>query len=56
MNDEKEKCMVISFILRSDENRFKKLKDDLKSFAKRGRDEHPITLAEAFNFLVRESG
>ena len=56
MNDEKEKCMVISFILRSDENRFKKLKHYLKSFANRVRDEHSITLTEAFNFLVRESG
>ena len=56
INDEKENFMAISFILRSDENRFKKLNDDLKSSANRGRDKYPVTLTEAFNLLVRESG
>ena len=41
---------MISFILRSEENRFKKFKDDLKSSA------NSITLTEAFNLLLRESG
>ena len=48
--------MGISFILGSDENRLKKLKEDLKSPTNSGRDELPVTLTEAFNLLVRESG
>ena len=56
INDEKERFMAIGFILRSDETRFKKLNEELKSSANRGRDEYPVTLTEAFNLLVRESG
>ena len=33
-----------------------KLLDDLRSLANRGRDDYPITLSDAFNLLVRESG
>ena len=56
ISEEKEKFMAICYILRSDENRYKKLLDDLRSSANRGRDEYPITLTDAFNLLVRESG
>ena len=53
---ERERFMAVNFILRSDNNRFKKLNDDLKSSANRGRDEYHVTLTDAFNLLVRESG
>ena len=39
LNEEKQKFMATCFILRSDETRYKKLLDDLKSSANRGRDE-----------------
>ena len=54
--EEKEHFMAICFIVRSDEGRYKKLLDDLKSSANRGRDEYPTTLTNAFDLLVRESG
>ena len=44
------------YILRSNEGRYKKLLDDLKSLENCGRDEYPETLTNAFNLLVRESG
>jgi len=53
---EKEHFKAICFILRADEGRFKKLLDDLKSSANRGRDEYPTTLTSALDLLVRESG
>jgi hypothetical protein len=56
LNEEKQKFMATCFILRSDETRYKKLLDDLKSSANRGRDEYPTTLTNAFDLLVRESG
>ena len=40
----------------NERSRYKKLLDDLKSSANRGRDEYPITLTKAFDLLVRESG
>ena len=48
--------MAVSFILRSDNNRFKKLNDDLKRSANRGRNEYHVSLMDAFNLLVRDSG
>ena len=54
--EEKEKGMVICFILRSDPERHKVLLQDLKRSANLGCDEHPKTLTEAFDLLVRESG
>ena len=48
--------MAVSFILCSDNYRFKKLNEDLKSATNRGRDEYPVTLTEDFDLLVRESG
>ena len=56
VKDEKERFLAIYFILRSDENRYKKLLEDLKSSGNRGRDEYPTTLTGAFDLLVRESG
>ena len=56
INAEKEHFLAICFIVRSDEGRYKKLLDDLKSSANRGRDEYPNTLTAAFDLLVRESG
>ena len=60
IDDEKDRFMATCFILRSDgfseRSRYKKLLDDLKSSANRGRDEYPATLTEAFDLLVRESG
>ena len=53
---EKEHVLAVAFILRSDEHRYKKLLDDLKSSANRGRDEYPTSLTAAFDLLVRESG
>ena len=53
---EKERFMAVCYILKSDDGRYKKLNDDLKSSANRGRDEYPETLTDAFNLLVRESG
>ena len=53
---EKEKFMAVCYVLRSDTDRYGKLLDDLKSSANRGRDEYPISLTDAFDLLVRESG
>jgi len=53
---EKEHFEAVAFILRSDENRYKKLLDDLKSSSNRGREEYPTNLTPAFDLLVRESG
>ena len=39
INGEKENFMAICFMLRSDENRYKKLLDDLRSSVTRGRNE-----------------
>ena len=49
---EKEHFLAVAFILRSDENRYKKLLDDLKSSANRGRNEYPTDLTAAFDLLV----
>ena len=38
---EKEHVLAVAFILRSDEHRYNKFLDDLKSSANRGRDEYP---------------
>ena len=56
INEEKEKFMAICYILRSDADRYSKLLEDLRSSANRGRDEYPVTLSDAFDLLVRESG
>ena len=48
--------MAVSFVLCSDNFRYKKLNEELKSVANRGRDEYPVTLTVAFNLLVRELG
>ena len=56
INDEKEQFMAACYILRSDDNRFKRLLEDLKRSANLGRDEYPKTLTEAFNLLMRELG
>jgi len=56
VKDEKEYFLAMCFILRSDKGRYKKLLEDLKSSANRGRDEYPKTLTDAFDLLVRESG
>ena len=48
--------MAICYILRSDADRYSKLLEDLRSSANRGRDEYPVTLSDAFDLLVRESG
>ena len=56
IKDERERFMAISFILRSDDRRFKKLNDDFKSSANRGKDEYPEALTNVFNLLARESG
>jgi len=57
---EMERLLAVCFILRSDgtgeRSRYKKLLEDLKSSANRGRDEYPITLTDAFDLLVHESG
>ena len=53
---DKDKCMSVCLILRSDDMRYKKLNDDLKSSANWGRDEYLKTLTDAFNLIVRESG
>ena len=55
LSTEKEKCMAICFILKSDKERYKDLLQDLKRSANLGRDEYPETLTEAFDLLVRES-
>ena len=47
--------MATSFILRSDESRYKTLLDGLKRSANLGRDEYSTTLTEAFYLLVQES-
>ena len=52
---EKEKCMAVCYILRSNADRYSKLLEDLKSSTNRGRDEYPVTLTDAFDLLVRES-
>ena len=56
INAEKERFMAVCYMLKSDDGRYKRLNDDLKSSANRGRDEYPQTLTDAFNLLVRESG
>ena len=52
-NAEKEKIMAVCFILRSNERRYTKLIDDLKSSANRGRDEYLEILTSVFDLLVR---
>ena len=42
--------------MRSDADRYGKFLEDLKSSANRGRDKYPVTLTDAFDLLVRESG
>ena len=56
IDEEKEKSMAVSYILRSNEVRYKKLLDGLRTSANLGRKEYPETLTDAFNLLVRESG
>ena len=53
LNEEKEKHMAACYVLRSNENRFSKLLEDLKKSVNMGRDEYSKTLNEAFNLLVR---
>ena len=48
--------MDVCYILRSDEVRYKKLFNSLRTSANLGRKEYPETLTDAFNLLVRESG
>ena len=49
----KKKVMAVYYILRSNIDRYGKLLEDLKSSANCGRDEYPVTLTDAFDFLVR---
>ena len=56
INEEKEKFMAVCFTLGSDQQRYKKLLDDLKSSANCGRDKYPETVTDAFDLLVRDSG
>ena len=56
IKDERDHFMAVCFIIRSDEGRYKKLLDDLKCSANRGRDEYPVALNDTFDLLVRESG
>ena len=56
IDTKREKFMAITFTLRSADNRFKKLNEDLKGAANKGRDEYCVSLTEDFNLLVRESG
>ena len=55
LSTEKEKCMAICFILKSDKERYKDLLQDSKRSVNLGRDEYLETLTEAFDLLVRES-
>ena len=54
--EQKDKMKALFFVLRTDENRYKDLLNDLKSSAYRGRDEYSTTVTAVFNLLVRESG
>ena len=54
--EQKDKMTALFFVLRTDENRYKDLLNDLKSSAYRGRDEYSTTVTAVFNLLVRESG
>ena len=56
IKDEKDHFLAITYVVRSDEGRYKTLLDDLKSSANRGRDEYPKSLTDAFDLLVRTSG
>jgi len=56
VTEELEHFKAMCFILRADDSHYKKLLDDLKNSAYRGRDEYPKTLIAAYDFLVRESG
>ena len=56
INKEKEQFMAACFILRSDENSFKILLENLKRSTNMGRDKYPKTLTEAFNLIVRDLG
>ena len=49
---QEEKSMAVCYILKSNENRYKQLLEDLKSSANHGRDKYPVTLTDAFNSLV----
>ena len=53
IKDEVERFKIICFII---ENRFKKLHDDLKISAYKGRDDYPTTSTDVYVHLVRESG
>ena len=54
-NKEKEKIMVTCFSLRSDDVRYEKFLEVLKSSTNCGRDVYPTTITSAFDLLVRES-
>ena len=48
--------MAVCFILRSDDVRYKKLNNDLKSSANQGRGEYPKTLTDSFDLIANEYG
>ena len=56
INNEKEQFMALCYILKSDEDRFKRLLENFKRSANLRRYEYPKTLTEVFNLLVRELG
>ena len=56
IKDEAERFKAVCFIIRANEKRFKKLHDNLKISAYRGRNDYPTTLTAAYTHLVRESG
>ena len=51
-----DRFKAIYYVLQSNENKYKKLLDDLKSSANYGRDKYPKRLTSAFDLLVRKSG
>jgi len=55
-NKEIDRSKAVWYVLRSDKTRYKKLLNDLKSSANRGRDDYPKTLTSAFDLLVNFIG
>ena len=56
MEKEAEAFKSVCFVTKSDDQRCKKLLDNLKSSAYIGRDECTVTIMSTYDLLVRESG
>ena len=52
---QKEKFLAMCFFMHADERRYGELHEELKKGVFRGRDEYPVTVSDAYEFLIRTS-